>query len=381
MNPSDTQEQHSQFLEAMATQYSFTGDTRTVFLCRFDQANGGKDNTALARSIAWSRTPDDGAQKLQDELKKICNVLQQAGCSINQPTSRGRQPKGNSPWEQALKWLWETKYPEWQQRQNLESINEYLEREIQPKPDETIFDEQEITFRDLYVSLKVRLLDGSGNPIKDLDINGNPIKDKDPIDLEKWAKETLNNKHKDKKILFIQGDAGRGKSVFCRMFADWVRENWHTRSNLQPSFTPIVIKLRHLKVLENTLTKTFENYLETYDFVKNPSWLTDKNTRFLFFLDGFDELLLEGRASGGIKEFLQQVEHFQQSSHHQFIVTGRPLALQGIDRLINQTKSLERAEIQLMDDTIRKAWLKKLEPQNLLERVTDSSKLGNTENR
>ncbi|MBO3461232.1 pentapeptide repeat-containing protein [Aetokthonos hydrillicola Thurmond2011] len=350
MNPSDTQEQHSQFLEAMATQYSFTGDTRTVFLYRFDQANGGKDNTVLARSIDWSRKPEDGAQKLQDELKKICNVLgKKAGCPTNQPTSKGRKLKGESPWEQALKWLWETKYPEWQQRQNLGSINEYLALEIQPKPDETIFDEQEISFRDLYVPLKVRILDG----------NGNPIKDKDPIDLEEWAKETLNDNDKDKKILFIQADAGRGKSVFCRMFADWVRENWHPKSNLQSSFTPIVIRLRNLKVLENSLTKTFENYLETYDFVKNPSWLTDKNTRFLFFLDGFDELLLEGRASGGIKEFLQQVEHFQQSSHHRFIVTGRPLALQGIDRLITQTKSLERFEIQLMDDSIRQTWLEK----------------------
>ena len=70
-------------------------------------------------------------------------------------------------------------------------------------------------------------------------------------------------------------------------------------------------------------------------------------------------MLLEGRASGGIKEFLQQVEHFQQSSHHRFLVTGRPLALQGIDRLISQTKSLERVEIQLMDDSIRQIWLEK----------------------
>ncbi|MDF5722174.1 MAG: pentapeptide repeat-containing protein [Rhizonema sp. PD37] len=349
MNSStNIQEQQRQFLEATATQYSFTGDTRTVFLSRFCEENLRKDNTTLAGFIAWSRQPEDGAQKVQDELKKICAALIEVGCPINQPT-KGRQRKGNSPWEQASKWLWETKFSEWQQKENIGSIDIYLETEIQPEPDKKIFDETEITFRDLYVPLKVRLLDGSGNPIEEERL----------IELEKWAEEILNHKDKDKKILFIQGDAGRGKSVFCRMFADSVRQNWHPKQNSHPAFTPIVIRLRHLKVLENSLTKTFENYLESYDFVKNPSWLTDKNIRFLFFLDGFDELLLQGGASSGIKEFLQQVEHFQRSSHHRFIVTGRPLALQGIDRLITQTQSLERAKIQLMDKTIRQTWLEK----------------------
>ncbi|HEY9834718.1 MAG TPA: pentapeptide repeat-containing protein, partial [Stenomitos sp.] len=107
-------------------------------------------------------------------------------------------------------------------------------------------------------------------------------------------------------------------------------------------------------------TDTLENYLDTVDFVKSDSgWLTDKNTRFLFLLDGFDELLLEGRASGGLQDFLQQVEMFQRSSHHRFLVTGRPLALQGIERLLSQTKSLERVALEPMDDSIRQTWLDK----------------------
>jgi tetratricopeptide (TPR) repeat protein len=118
--------------------------------------------------------------------------------------------------------------------------------------------------------------------------------------------------------------------------------------------------LRHLRSLENNLTDTLENYLDTVDFVKSDSgWLTDNNTRFLFLLDGFDELLLEGRASGGLQEFLQQVELFGQSSHHRFLVTGRPLALQGIERLLSQTKSLERVSLEPMDDSIRQTWLDK----------------------
>ena len=224
------------------------------------------------------------------------------------------------------------------------SIEEYLEQEIRSKPDETIFDETEITFRDLYVSLQ----------IKRLDTNGEPLPDTETIDIEEWVRERLNDSDKQKKVLFIQGEAGRGKSVFCRMFADYVRQSLH------PNFTPIVIRLRHLRALENNLTDTLTNYLETVDFVKSDSgWLTDRNTRFLFLLDGFDELLLQERASGGLKDFVQQVEDFQRNSHHRFLVTGRPLALQGIDRLLSQAKSLERVALEPMDDSLRQIWLDK----------------------
>ncbi|NEU76460.1 NACHT domain-containing protein [Hassallia byssoidea VB512170] len=224
------------------------------------------------------------------------------------------------------------------------SIDDYLEQEIKPKPEEKIFDETYITFRDLYVPLQVKELDEKGDVTSQ---------------IEEFVKSILSEaeKNKAKQVLFIQGEAGRGKSVFCRMFADWVRQNLH------PSFTPILIRLRDVRVLKDNLTETLENYLENVDFVQSDSgWLTDKNTRFLFLLDGFDELLLEGRANG-LKEFLEQVEKFQKDSfcHHQFLVTGRPLALQGIDRLLSQTKSLKRVELQPMDDSIRQTWLNKWE--------------------
>ncbi|MBW4608933.1 MAG: pentapeptide repeat-containing protein [Hassallia sp. WJT32-NPBG1] len=224
------------------------------------------------------------------------------------------------------------------------SIDDYLEQEIKPKPEENIFDETYITFRDLYVQLQVKELD------KESDVS---------LQLEDLVKLMLYNPdvNKQKQVLFIQGEAGRGKSVFCRMFGDWVRQNLH------PSFTPILIRLRDVRVLKDNLTETLENYLENVNFIQSDSgWLTDKNTRFLFLLDGFDELLLEGRANG-LKEFLEQVERFQKDSfcHHQFLVTGRPLALQGIDRLLSQTKSLKRVELQPMDDSIRQTWLEKWE--------------------
>ncbi|MEH1857552.1 MAG: pentapeptide repeat-containing protein [Nostoc sp.] len=238
-------------------------------------------------------------------------------------------------------WKWYSTGGKEKLEKNL-NIEDYLEQVIKPKPEENIFDETDITFRDLYVPLQVKELDA---------------KDDANLELEAWVKAILNDPNaKHKQVLFIQGEAGRGKSVFCRMFADWVQRELH------PSFTPILIRLRDLRVLKDNLTDTLENYLQHLDFVTSDSgWLTDKNTRFLFLLDGFDELLLEGRASGGLKEFLEQVEQFQKDPfcRHQFLITGRPLALQGIERLLSQTKSLKRVELQPMDDSLRQKWLEK----------------------
>ena len=238
-------------------------------------------------------------------------------------------------------WKWYSAGGKEKLEKNL-NIEDYLEQVIKPKPEETIFEESDITFRDLYVPLQVKELDTKN------DAN---------LEIEEWVKAILNDPDaKHKQVLFIQGEAGRGKSVFCRMFADWVQRELH------PSFTPILIRLRDLRVLKDNLTDTLENYLQHVDFVTSDSgWLTDKNTRFLFLLDGFDELLLEGRASGGLKEFLEQVEQFQKDRlcHHQFLVTCRPLALQGNERFLSQTKSLKRVELQPMDDSLRQTWLEK----------------------
>ncbi|MEH2257952.1 pentapeptide repeat-containing protein [Nostoc sp.] len=238
-------------------------------------------------------------------------------------------------------WKWYSAGGKEKLEKNL-NIEDYLEQVIKPKPEEKIFDETHITFRDLYVPLQVKELD---------------VKNNASLELEAWVKAILNDPDtKHKQVLFIQGEAGRGKSVFCRMFADWVQRELH------PNFTPILIRLRDLRVLKDNLTDTLENYLQHLDFVTSDSgWLTDKNTRFLFLLDGFDELLLEGRASGGLKEFLEQVEQFQKDPfcRHQFLITGRPLALQGIERLLSQTKSLKRVELQPMDDSLRQKWLEK----------------------
>jgi Pentapeptide repeats (8 copies)/NACHT domain len=217
------------------------------------------------------------------------------------------------------------------------SIDEYLRDRIQPLPSEQVFDEKDLQLQEIYVPLEIQPLATSGE-----DTSASPK----PIEL--WAMEKLLDP-KSQAILFIQGEAGRGKSVFCRMFADLVRR--------ELAFTPILIRLREILTLGDTLTETLQQHLENFDFSKDKSWLTNKNQRFLFLLDGFDELILQGRSTGGLKEFIEQVEKFQNTSHHRILITGRPLAMQGIEKSAFRNKCLERVKLLPMSNEIRNDWL------------------------
>ncbi|MEP0855418.1 pentapeptide repeat-containing protein [Trichocoleus sp. DQ-U1] len=231
------------------------------------------------------------------------------------------------------------------------SINTYLDEQIATKPLEPVFYET-FTFKDIYVPLKVQPV----NPKK-----GEIDKDAEPIEIEIWAKEILADAQKQDKVMFIQGGPGRGKSVFCRMFADWVRQHLH------PVWTPILIRLRDIRTFEKSFEKTLQAAVGC-DFATNDDgWLTDRNTRFLFLLDGFDELVMERGTSQELKDFLWQVEDFQGSCQrnsekgHRVLITGRPLALQGIQG--RMPPNMERVELLPMDDELQQQWFSKWETQ------------------
>ncbi|MEA5518478.1 pentapeptide repeat-containing protein [Limnoraphis robusta CCNP1315] len=226
------------------------------------------------------------------------------------------------------------------------SIDQYLKEVIATKPEEKVFDEK-FNFRQIYVPMNVK-------PVKS---DGEVIESSDPENIEYWAKTTLLDDSKKDQVLFIQGGPGRGKSVFCRMFSDWVRRE------LDPIYTPILIRLRDIKSFSNDINETLATVIDR-DFTRIDSgWLTDSNTRFLFLLDGFDELLLERGKGNDLKFFLDQVADFQKrcsknnEQGHRVLITGRPLALYGIERLM--PTNLERVEIIPMDDTIQQQWLEK----------------------
>ncbi len=213
------------------------------------------------------------------------------------------------------------------------SIDTYLEGQIATLPTQNVFDE-EFTFADIYVPLKAIPLDANGKEIEYVE----------SFVLQDWVKEGLltngdtNRDKKDKhKVIVIQAGPGRGKSVFCRMFADQVRRELH------PTLTPIFIRLRDIDSFEQNFEQTLTNAIKA-DFVKtDDGWLYDRNTHYLFFLDGFDELRLEGRAKVGVERFLQQVATFQEKMQtsetgHRVILTGRTIAFQGINLPPNLTQ-------------------------------------------
>jgi hypothetical protein len=84
---------------------------------------------------------------------------------------------------------------------------------------------------------------------KPVNANGQPDKDAEPFEIEGWARAMLADARKQDKVMFIQGGPGRGKSVFCRMFAEWVRHYLH------PVWTPILIRLRDIRTFEKSLKK------------------------------------------------------------------------------------------------------------------------------
>ncbi|MEQ9624124.1 pentapeptide repeat-containing protein [Coleofasciculus chthonoplastes] len=242
---------------------------------------------------------------------------------------------------------------ETQATQKYSSIESYLTEQISPHTSNPLLQNQwkvlgeMFTLPDIYVPLEAHLVDKNGK-----------INEKaNPVNLEQWAKEQLTNPDKNGQVLFIQAGPGRGKSVFCRMFSNWVREHFH------PIWTPILIRLRDIDAFENNIENTLRAAVKT-DFVKSDDgWLTDRNTRFLFVLDGFDELRMEGRTTGGIEKFLKQVGNYQTSCQqtsqlgHRFLVTGRELALHGIEQFL--PRNLERVEIALMNDQLQQQWLGK----------------------
>ena len=220
------------------------------------------------------------------------------------------------------------------------SLDNYLQ-EIAKCPEETVFDE-EFSFKDIYVPLQVQA-------VKDGEIQGKETLE----NIEVWAINLLLDEQKKKEVLFIQGRPGGGKSVFCRLFADKVRREFY------PIYIPILIRLKNIEDFANNFDQTLTNVIDQ-DFVTDRGWLTDRNTRFLFLLDGFDELVLTRGKGNSVKDFLDQVARFQENCgnnserQHRVLITGRPLALLGFERLM--PTNLQWVNIALMDKDIQSQW-------------------------
>ncbi|MCL2924614.1 MAG: low-complexity protein, partial [Trichodesmium sp. MAG_R04] len=314
-------------------------DAKDTLICFYDAPSRNRDESLREKfdKILFMRLKQSG---LDENTAKIVTER------ISRKTHRYMKQAVSEVKDDAKKLAGISGYS-WQQ--DLEvygSIDKYLIDKIAPQPEEKVFDEN-FSFQDIYIPLEV----------KSVKSNGEVNKDAESQNIEEWAKTILLDKNKEKQVLFIQAGPGRGKSVFCRMFADWVRRELH------PIYTPILIRLRDVRNFAANIDETLANAVN-WDFVKiDTGWLTDRNTRFLFLLDGFDELLLERGASSELKVFLEQVAQFQKQAGenkergHRVVITGRPLALYGIERLM--PSNLDRVSILPMADDLQQQWFEK----------------------
>ncbi|MDJ0693758.1 pentapeptide repeat-containing protein [Mastigocoleus sp. MO_188.B34] len=225
-------------------------------------------------------------------------------------------------------------------------IDDYLELHIGKQCQETICTEQ-FTLQDIYVPLKAQRLNKKGQ------IDKKQL----PIDLEGWTINLLKDPKKQDKIIWIQAEAGKGKTVFCRMFSEYIRLNLH------PVWTPILVNVRDIKKVGQSFEDTLKIVLDKdFCIVSDDNWLKDKNTRYLFLLDGLDDFLLQDRSSCSLIEFISQIANFQEKCQqnsvelgHRILLTTRSSILQGIES--NLPTNLERAKILPMDNHIQKQWL------------------------
>ncbi|MFM7406778.1 MAG: pentapeptide repeat-containing protein [Cuspidothrix sp.] len=158
------------------------------------------------------------------------------------------------------------------------------------------------------------------------------------------------------KVIFIQGKSGRGKTVFCQVFANWVKQHLH------PLWTPILINLKDIKVLLSRLEDTLKANLDISFIQTDNHWLKNKNTRFIFILDGWDELPLTVRNKHILETFMEQVAEFQQrcqndeKMQHRVLITSNYIPLSVISNL---PTNLEKVEILPFNQQQQITWLEK----------------------
>lgn len=218
-------------------------------------------------------------------------------------------------------------------------LDAYLEDQIAARPLELVFNES-FSLRELYVPLRAQPLTQEGEP--DLD---QPL-----VDLADWVRQQMSRDGSE--VILLQAGFGRGKTSFCRMFADQVRQQDY------PHWTPILITLQNSAWAGPDLEALLQQAMPP-GICDDPDWLTQSHTRFLFILDGFSELHLAEAFS--LEQFFQQVSRFQEASashsemRHRVILTGRSLMIKNLGRLL--PPNLVRAEILPFDDALQDQWL------------------------
>jgi hypothetical protein len=115
MNLPRYEEHETDFLEAMATHFCFTGKTRLVFVKRFREQYAEWNDKTLADDLEVDllegTKKKDAAIVLRDRLKTICDKLEDEGCDFKDTTT-GR-------WKIGKAWLRNELFPQWAKTRGL----------------------------------------------------------------------------------------------------------------------------------------------------------------------------------------------------------------------------------------------------------------------
>ncbi|XWK85750.1 MAG: DUF4384 domain-containing protein [Phormidium sp.] len=114
MNLPRYEDYEGDFLDGMATRFGFTGKNSLIFEKRFLEGNKNLTHEELATKFAEKliKGTEDGDpyRIFRQQLSKICEKLEAAGC----PPS-----KGVDRWKNAKRWLREVVFPQWAKEQGL----------------------------------------------------------------------------------------------------------------------------------------------------------------------------------------------------------------------------------------------------------------------
>ena len=241
------------FLHQIANEYGFFTKTRDVFIARFAEENVSTLNKEIANKLEM---------EIYDLSKYLNTICSKFGFASNK---RGRQPRGQSPWKKAYKWIWNEKYHDFIKREpfidNKEAQVKILIdwRLVCSKMLEKQQETQQLRHQATSMGFEVNVHAPLGLVERKEELRW---QEKQYIGTVKPVKEVITKIYKHDEFLLqvigekplgknkhaaIVGEPGAGKTTLLSKIASFI--------NLQPEYLPIFISLASLRNL------TLQDYL------------------------------------------------------------------------------------------------------------------------